>query len=189
MASMKNDWQLYNDQGEPIPGSGTAASTALDQGLLHGASHVWIWRKAACGVEIMLQKRAGGKRTWPNRLDASAAGHIDLGEQPLTAALRETKEEVGLELMPDQLSFIGTYRTQMHTTMGVENELQWLYLFEMHTNLPTSLEKAEVSELIWKPLEAFIAEAADSTLETYVPHGQHYFEIITRAISARTDQR
>lgn len=185
---MKNDWQLYDEQGLPIAGSSASATDIIEKGLLHAAAHVWVWRRTSHGVEILLQKRAGGKRTWPGRFDVSAAGHVDISEQPIEAALRETKEEIGLNLTKQQLSFVGVYRTKMETNMGLENELQWLYLFEMTNEMAMVREENEVSELLWRPLEAFIAEVTDASLQTYVPHGQHYFETITQAIARTTQQ-
>lgn len=84
-------WQLYDEQGRVLKDKGAKRDDVFGNGILHGASHVWIWRKDNGTLEILLQKRAPNKRTWPNRYDVSAAGHIDLGETPLDAALREAK--------------------------------------------------------------------------------------------------
>src|SRR5688572_29603237 len=76
--------QLYDEQGDQIPGKGASGKDILDKGLLHAAAHVWIWRRAKKGqIEILLQKRADELRTWPGRYDISTAGHIDLDDRPL----------------------------------------------------------------------------------------------------------
>ncbi len=61
-------------------------------------------------MQVLFQKRTATKRTWPNHFDISAAGHIDLGEDPITAAIRETKEEIGIDVASNDLQFIGVDR-------------------------------------------------------------------------------
>lgn len=80
-------WQSYDPNGEP--GKRALTKPEARSGILHGAAHVWIWRIGASGVEILLQRRAADKATWPNHLDISAVGHVDFGETPLTAELKE----------------------------------------------------------------------------------------------------
>jgi 16S rRNA (adenine1518-N6/adenine1519-N6)-dimethyltransferase len=47
--------------------------------------------------ELYLQKRSIWKDRNPARWDSSAAGHVDAGEDYLTAARRELHEELGIE--------------------------------------------------------------------------------------------
>ena len=51
--------------------------------------------------EILLQRRQGTK-LWPNFL-ALPAGHIDEGEDPYQASIREAKEELGIEIKFEDL--------------------------------------------------------------------------------------
>lgn len=72
--------------------------------LAHGVRHRWRrWRKApiaGCSVvitnsagELLLLRHSYGPDVW-----ALAGGGIDAGEDPRAAALREVREELGLEL-------------------------------------------------------------------------------------------
>lgn len=81
--------QAYDAQGNQIVGKGLTEQESFS-GLLHGASHLWVWRKVSTGVQVLLQRRSLTKSSWPGLLDISAAGHIDLGEDPITAMVRET---------------------------------------------------------------------------------------------------
>ncbi|HYH74595.1 MAG TPA: hypothetical protein VD735_01405 [Candidatus Saccharimonadales bacterium] len=85
-------WQLYSEQGVALAGQGAPKDEVFTQGLLHGASHVWIWRTTPDGVAVLLQKRAVDKRTWPSRYDISAAGHIDLGCRLLPPCVKLRKK-------------------------------------------------------------------------------------------------
>ena len=172
-------WQCYDEQGQPIMTAG-ATREAVFAGLLHGSAHVWIWRRVGENVEVLLQKRAAGKQTWPNLYDISAAGHIDYGETPIIAARRETKEEIGLDLSDTDLRFIGVHRTYMVAGQGdIENELRWLYLHELSTDIDFNLQTDEVESLIWKPLEVF---ATECTGLSYVPHAPEFYALIVTAI-------
>lgn len=177
-------WQLYDEQGRPLAGKG-ATKDEIRKGLLHAASHVWAWRKHEGRIEVLLQKRAEGKPTWPGRYDISAAGHIDLGEDSLMAAVRETSEEIGLNIAPENLRFCGVFRCYMVEEQSgiIENEYQWLYTFEVKEGTEYELQTDEVASVEWKTLEAFRQEASENPrTHKYVPHEPAYFAQIVLAI-------
>lgn len=176
-------WQLCDPQGRAIEGAGATKDEVFQKGLLHGAAHVWIWRAGQKNPEVLLQKRAADKRTWPSLYDISAAGHIDLGESPLTAALRETQEEIGLSIDETDLLFFSVQRMQIKTNGGaIENEFQWLYLYELKTDDNLALEQAEVSSVLWMPLPDF-QQATTGSADGYVPHGDLYYATVCSAIA------
>ena len=61
--------------------------------LLHSVIHLHIFNSNG---ELYLQKRSATKDIQPNLWDSSVGGHIDIGETPMQAAIREAKEELGL---------------------------------------------------------------------------------------------
>ncbi len=63
------------------------------QNLLHRAVHVWVFRSNG---QLVVQRRSASKDQYPNALTSSASGHLDSGEDYLTAAGRELGEELGL---------------------------------------------------------------------------------------------
>lgn len=63
------------------------------QNLLHRAVHVWVLRSNG---QLVTQRRSATKDQYPNALTSSASGHLDHGEDYLTAATRELGEELGL---------------------------------------------------------------------------------------------
>lgn len=179
---MQELWQLYTQQGLPIEDAGADKKTVFSQGLLHGAAHVWMWRKQGQTAEVLLQKRAPHKATWPNCYDISAAGHIDLHETPLAAALREAKEEINLDITPDRLNLFGVHRAHMVAPNGaIENEFQWLYLLELSGNQDFTLQATEVAATEWIPLEKF---KQDCTSDRYVSHSKLYYDTVTQSIEA-----
>lgn len=177
-------WQIYDEQGHALVDKGAKKDDVFGNGILHGASHVWIWRKDKDTLEILLQKRAANKRTWPNRYDISAAGHIDLGETPLDAALREMKEEINLEVNPQRLKLFGVHRAYLKANDGtIENEFQWLYSLKITSDRTFDLQASEVESIVWMPIDKFRDNCAD---DQYVPHGKLYYDTVVSAIRLAT---
>jgi isopentenyldiphosphate isomerase len=64
--------------------------------------------------EIYIQHRAETKRLWPHRKTISASGHVDPGETFEQAAVREVKEELGIDLDLRDLHLIGWFTGASH---------------------------------------------------------------------------
>ena len=64
-------------------------------GLMHRAVHVLVFNAAG---QIFLQKRSMKKDRQPGLWDSSSSGHVDSGEDYDACAVRELREEIGLQL-------------------------------------------------------------------------------------------
>lgn len=64
-------------------------------GLRHRAMHAFVFNRRG---EVFLQQRSHLKDVSPLAWDSSAAGHLDSGESYAAAAIREIREELGVEL-------------------------------------------------------------------------------------------
>lgn len=64
------------------------------RGLLHRAVHLFVFNSAGA---VYVQRRSSTKDRFPQFLDSSAAGHVDPGESYEHAAIRELREELGIE--------------------------------------------------------------------------------------------
>jgi 16S rRNA (adenine1518-N6/adenine1519-N6)-dimethyltransferase len=65
------------------------------QGLRHRAVHVFVFDKSG---HVYLQKRSHLKDVHPLAWDSSASGHLDVGESYAACAIREVREELGIEV-------------------------------------------------------------------------------------------
>lgn len=79
------------------------------EGLLHREIHVWIYTPKR---EIIFQHREKNKDTFPDLLDASVGGHVEIGEEFIDAALKELEEEAGIKASAKELTFIQTTKTK-----------------------------------------------------------------------------
>ncbi len=175
-------FQACSEQGELIS-PGMSKKGVIDGGL-HASSHVWIIRRGDNDdVEVMVQLRARDKRTWPGHWDISAAGHVDFGETPLEAAIRETKEEIGVSLDGSSLSLLFARRDRLQFEDFIENEFRWVYLCEWRGGR-TELQKSEVEQLKWVPLDTFREMVQSPSAYALVDQGEGYFESLVRYLVA-----
>ena len=164
--------QAYGETGEPL--KEPLSSKDSMSGALHGSSHVWIWRQTKAGIEILIQRRAAIKKTWPNFWDISAAGHMEYGETPLAAARRETEEEIGITTTAEQFCLLFVHRQYLVARVGpraIENEFQFVYTLNLN-NERFVLQKEEVAETKWVKLDMLKQMISNGKI---VPHGEVYF--------------
>lgn len=87
--------------------------------------HEGLWHRIAVVTvlddenRILLQKRSQNKETNPGKWDVAAAGHVNVGEDALTTARRETEEEVGI--VANDLEFLLRYARESRYEWRGEN--------------------------------------------------------------------
>ena len=126
-----------------------------------GNANLWVYRRSASGVEVLFQKRSPLVSGNPNKYDVSAGGHIDPGETPVEAAVREAREELGIAVDPKSLRPLLDFPVEDGRTFFVFT-CDW-------TGRPDvfHLNPEEVSEVQWVPLadlDRFVAAGAKKPL-------------------------
>jgi len=111
----------------------------------HIGFHCWIIRPNG---KILLQLRCKDKDTYPNKLDISAAGHLSAGEKP-EDGVREIEEELGIKIKPEQLIFLGTYKSAktINTHKGIFNNREHCYVYFLEDNTPLTDYKLQPEEV------------------------------------------
>lgn len=139
-------------------------------GDIHGTAHIWIARgREDGGYDLLLQKRAARKDSYPGCYDISSAGHVQAGDDFLPTAIRELKEELGIDASKDDLEFAGIHRGYMEEVfygkMFKDSEYSHVYVYRKPVDIKAlELQEEEVEEVMWMDLEACITAAKDQTL-------------------------
>ena len=110
-------FDVVNESDEVI-GRATRAEVH-ERGLMHRAIHVLVFNSRG---QVFLQKRSLRKDRQPGLWDSSASGHLDSGEDYHACAMRELREEIGLELSaPPQRQF------KLAACAETDQEHVWVY--------------------------------------------------------------
>ena len=121
-------------------------SEAHKYGYFHTTVHIWLYTS---DKKILLQKRATTKKVFPGLWDISVAGHVAAGEKIETAAIREIKEEINFDVLPNQLHKIGIRKHQINHANGIiDNEFHHVYIAELTVPIEElTVQKEEVDAL------------------------------------------
>lgn len=115
-----------------------------ERGLPHHAVHVLV--RDARG-RLLLQLRSKAKQTSPGLWDTSVGGHVGAGEGLLESALRETREELGINVLPGDLLLLPSHHVDLPGDR--EHVTSWELI---HTG-PFRPDPAEVERVEWFDLE------------------------------------
>ncbi len=80
--------------------------------------------------EVILQKRSDIKKNDPGKLTTTASGHVASGQSYLEAAARETFEETGIEVSPEDLKSFGVVRADYVQGDYLSNAMRALYAYK-----------------------------------------------------------
>ncbi|HNX10794.1 MAG TPA: NUDIX domain-containing protein [bacterium] len=154
------------------------------QGLWHRTAHVWCINSQN---EILLQHRSKELENYPDMWDISVAGHISSGEDSAQGALREVKEEIGVDVPVTDLELLGTIKKMnvLNKNTYFDNEFSDIYLVKL--DLPLSefrQQEEEVEDLQWLPLTEF-KEWVAAKRPDLVPRSDEY-QLLFRRLSDRT---
>ncbi|MBP3920745.1 MAG: NUDIX domain-containing protein [Bacilli bacterium] len=120
----------------------------------HKAVHIWIINDNG---DILLQRRCATKDSNPNMLDISSAGHLSAGDDSLSGAIRELKEELNIDIKPEELQFIKTIkRSSKYTSTFINNEFDDLYILRTTKSIDDmKYQEEEISEIFYVPYKEF----------------------------------
>lgn len=137
-------WDLYNERRE-LTGRDHIRGEEIPQGFYHLVVHIWIRNSKG---EYLMSQRSADRPTFPLMWEC-VGGSVTKGEDSLTGALRETQEEVGLTLPPEDGKLV--YSVVGRVVNGVRfSDILDVWLFEYDG--PVSLEQAttqEVAQTAW----------------------------------------
>lgn len=141
-------WDLYNENRE-LTGKTHERGPEVPQGYFHLVVHVWIRNSKG---EYLISQRSADRPTFPLMWEC-VGGSALKGEDSLTAALRETQEEVGIKLSAKDgriaYSVVGRVIDNVKSTDIVD---AWLFEYDGEVDLNEATTK-EVTQVEWMSRE------------------------------------
>ncbi len=179
---------VVTNEGAPT-GIRELKSVIHQKGLYHHTVHIWYYTKDR---EILLAQRSAKKTICPLLWDVSVAGHIDAGETPQIAAIRETKEEIGLELSEQDLHAVGIFECfQKYENGIIDNEFHNTFISEL--KVPLSKLTPQDGEV--EALKLVTFDTFKNLLKTigennhFVASNLPYYELVFRNIQTALDKQ
>lgn len=146
------------DENGNLTGTKKERFAVHTDGDWHGSVHIWIIQDN----KVLLQKRCKNKDSFPLCFDAACTGHIDSGESSLSAAIRETGEELGLKITSDDLMFLFRQKLCICYDKFISNEFNDVYILNRRVeNSELSFQKEEIDELVWLDIKKLSEKLKD----------------------------
>ena len=159
-------WDLY-DENRKLLGKDHVRGKQLPIDGYHLVVHVWICNSKG---EYLIAQRSANKPTFPLVWEC-VDGSVIKGEDSLQGAVRETKEEVGVDLNPESGQVLFT-KTRKIIEGKIFNDILdvWLFEYDGEVNLSNATTD-EVAQVAWmgrsQIKELFDANVFVDTLEYF----------------------
>jgi isopentenyl-diphosphate delta-isomerase type 1 len=159
-----DDWFEVVDEHDRVIGRARRSECHGNPALVHRVAHVLVFNSNG---QLLLQKRSMNKDIQPGKWDTSVGGHLDPGEDYLTAARREMQEELGIKNCP--LTFM--YHSRIRNEIESENVGTFLAVYDGEIHFPQD----EIDAVrFWRP------EEIDSSLghDIFTPNFEEEWQML-----------
>ncbi len=174
---------IVDANGTPT-GESKLKSIIHQKGYYHNTAHIWFYTKSG---EVLLSQRSSKKTICPLMWDVSVAGHIDTGETIKQAAIRETKEEIGLSISENDLKKIGVFKCfQTYENGIIDNEFHNTFICELKVSiseLTPQEEEVEALKLVSFTHFKDLINNIDNNNNHFVPSNKSYYKFILQNIT------
>ncbi|UFU01482.1 NUDIX domain-containing protein (plasmid) [Radiobacillus kanasensis] len=177
------------------------------EGLWHQTFHCWIVRNELDQRMVLFQLRHPEKDISANKLDISAAGHLEAGETP-EDGVRELEEELGIHLDFHDLISVGLIKETIVEKPYVDRERCHVFIGQCNqSTLEYAVQETEVSGLFEIPAKDMLEllegkrktvtgegftilhstkrqETKDFMIEDFVAHQKSYYQEVFQRILA-----
>ena len=163
---------IVDENGIPT-GETIDRTVAHRTGVRHRTTHIWIVRKQEGRVQILLQKRAKYKDSFPGCYDISSAGHIPAGVGFIESGLRELQEELSITISEEELIECGLHCTfaenEFHGIPYLDNQVAKVFLLWKDKEAEDMILQAEeIESVMWMDFEACKEVVKNHTIPTCI---------------------
>ena len=117
-------FDLIDDATGAVTGRASRRECHGNPKLIHRSIRVIVYHPD--GHSLLLQKRSAAKDIFPGRWDMAVGGHVDSGETPDRAAVREMGEELG---MPPEVPLKKLFQLKVRNEIESENVQEYAAVF------------------------------------------------------------
>lgn len=114
-------------------GRKSSPEEATNRGYWHRGAHAFLLTPSG---RVLVQKRSTDAIQRPGLLDIGVGGFVDSGEFPEETAIREVKEETGLDITANDLIFIGTVRYNHRWKFNQKQKITRAIIYNYAVRLP-----------------------------------------------------
>lgn len=153
---MEELFDVYNRYGEKT-GDVVARGEAHRTGACHRVIHLWIVNEHG---QVLIQQRSADKDAGANLWYVSVGGHIAHGEGIEETLIRETREELGLDItgMLKSIEYLYSFKETLIEQDGLFWDEEFFDVFVLRANFAIEalvLQKEEVQAAKYVAYEAF----------------------------------
>lgn len=137
-------WDLYNKNRELI-GLDHIRGTEIPEGCYHLVVHVWIRNNKG---EYLISQRSADRKSFPLMWECTG-GSVLKGEDSLAGAIREVKEEVGIDLSAEKGRIVCSVVRDMVNGERFADILDvWSFEYDGEVDLMQATT-SEVAQTVW----------------------------------------
>jgi isopentenyl-diphosphate Delta-isomerase len=173
--------ESLDEKGRPT-GQRKSWLNLINDGDWRNVVHVWI----VDSKKLLLIQQRAAKGAWDGCWDVSLGGSVSAGEKPAQAAIRELKEELGLDINEGELKKLGIWNVRKRLPEHDKDSREFSHNYLLNKDLQLddlTLQKSEVVRVGWKSLIDVRRQIEDDKLyEKWVPHPKEYYFGVIAAI-------
>lgn len=157
-------FDLYDSERKQT-GRTMERGTPIPTGYYRMVVHVCVFNSDG---KMLIQRRQPFKHSWSGMWDLTVGGSSVSGDTSLSAAIRETSEEIGVKLAPDELKRVLTIQT--------ESIFDDIYIVQKDLDETVlTLQYEEVEQVKW----ADIAEIKSLVKEgSFIPYHESLIDLL-----------
>ena len=171
---MEEKFDIYSRDGKYLGVRTSSECHSPNPGFYHKPA--WTWAYNSNG-EILVQKRSINMKNFPGYWDMPCAGHIDAGETPKSGAIREAKEELGIDINEEDMEFMFEYIEDLTWEIG---QVFFFKLDKKESELV--LQEEEVEKVKWLNFEDFIKLLYS---DKFVPLDKEYKDMVVEKLKTK----